>query len=114
MKVINPIEASGYFWLPEDPQYKLPGTLSISEVGEAEIHITRLYSGGWAKNFESRFGVFLPQEESKTHDCVVGIIKLENSHENVTLEDCSYGRWSTPLPEGIATLTPKKQLNFPK
>ena len=30
MRLSNPIETSGYFWLPTDSEDRLPGTLQIS------------------------------------------------------------------------------------
>ena len=42
MKLSNPIEESGFFWIPEDPERKFPGILKISESGETTLEITSL------------------------------------------------------------------------
>ena len=102
VKILKPLETSGIFWLPEDPNNKQSGILKISEVGEAEIHITSLFDRPLKPKAKSPFGVKYPHEGTKTHDRVVGIIKTEKSHQNVTLEDCSYKYWSTPFIDGIA------------
>ena len=103
MKVINPVDAPGYFWLPENPNYKLPGVLKISEVGDIEVRITSLYSGKWDSNVESLIGDTLPWDGIKKHNRIVGVVDTEVPHQYVTLEDCIYIGKSIPLPNGIAS-----------
>ncbi|MDK2741680.1 MAG: hypothetical protein NDI90_02120 [Nitrospira sp. BO4] len=39
MRLAEPISESGYFWLPEDPDTKWPGTLHISDRGEMKLDV---------------------------------------------------------------------------
>ena len=39
MKLSESIERKGFFWLPENPEAKLPGVLRISEIGEVKLEI---------------------------------------------------------------------------
>ena len=39
MKLPEPIESSGYFWLPEDSSNKFPGTLRISKSGRTTLEL---------------------------------------------------------------------------
>jgi hypothetical protein len=43
VRISEKIHKSGYFWLPSKPKEKLPGTLSISESGEAELEILGVF-----------------------------------------------------------------------
>ena len=42
MKLSHSIEKAGFFWVPEDPEIKFPGTLNISENGEIILEISYL------------------------------------------------------------------------
>ena len=44
MRVTEPIKTRGYFWLPDDPDNKLPGDLSVSERGEIRVEMLGLFS----------------------------------------------------------------------
>ena len=48
MRLDEPIEQSGFFWFPEDPDVRVPGDLHISESGEVslKVHIQEM-SPGW-------------------------------------------------------------------
>ena len=35
MRIDEPIETSGFFWLPEEPDFLVPGDLHISDVAGA-------------------------------------------------------------------------------
>lgn len=39
MRLSNPIEKPGFFWLPSDPDQHYPGNLKISETGEISLRI---------------------------------------------------------------------------
>ena len=39
MRLSDPIEKPGFFWLPDDPGQKYPGNLHISEAGEVTLNI---------------------------------------------------------------------------
>ncbi len=44
MKNLNPIQTKGYFWLPENPDEKLPGELKISENGRVELKLMGIFT----------------------------------------------------------------------
>lgn len=50
MRLSEKFEKAGYFWLPTTPAEKVPGTLKISESGEAELEIIGVF-GGLKKSF---------------------------------------------------------------
>jgi len=104
VKLFEPIEAPGFFWLPEDPNIKLPGVLRISQEGEVEIHLTCLLDSQNYLIEGSNFGPKIFSDDgNKVHKRILGIIKTEKSSQYVTLENCFYKHWSTPLFDGIAT-----------
>lgn len=44
MKNLEPIQTRGYFWLPNNPEEKLPGELRISEYGQIELDLMGIFS----------------------------------------------------------------------
>ncbi len=44
MKNLEPIQAKGYFWLPNNPEEKVPGELRISEHGRVELDLMGIFS----------------------------------------------------------------------
>lgn len=50
MRIDEPIETSGFFWLPEEPDVRVPGTLRILESGEASLEVQfQEESASWSK-----------------------------------------------------------------
>ena len=48
MRLDEPIETSGFFWLPEEQDVRVPGDLHVSESGEARLEIQfEVPSPGW-------------------------------------------------------------------
>ena len=43
MRIKEEIKKSGYFWLPSEPDRKLPGTLSISDGGNIELEVDDIF-----------------------------------------------------------------------
>ena len=73
MRIKEEFKKSGYFWLPSEPDEKLPGTLSISDGGHIELEV--LHQLG---EMRTPFG-----DEKR----VIG--QIEND-EIVTLDDCFF------------------------
>ena len=44
MKNLEPIQTKGYFWLPNNPEEKIPGELRISEHGQIELDLMGIFS----------------------------------------------------------------------
>lgn len=66
----------GYFWPPASPDAKLPGTLKISDSGEAEVEVIGVF-GGITKMFDNDHNI----------ERLNGVVEGEGL---VTLEECSY------------------------
>jgi len=43
MRIHEEYKRAGYFWLPENPNHRIPGTLKISDGGEVELEIVGLF-----------------------------------------------------------------------
>ena len=59
MKNPEPIQTRGYFWLPENPEERLPGELRISEHGRIELDLIGLFpNANWSGrgNLEDMWG----------------------------------------------------------
>ena len=48
MRLAQPLEKSGFFWLPEEPDNRLPGTLRISESGAPTLEVIGLFEDPFA------------------------------------------------------------------
>jgi hypothetical protein len=45
MRLFENYEKAGYFWVPSTLEEKLPGTIRISDSGEAELEILGIFVG---------------------------------------------------------------------
>lgn len=95
MKLSNPIEESGFFWIPKEPERKFPGILKISESGETTLEITSLsYPKTGKRLFGDPFSAMLMPFER-----IIGISK----RGYVTLEGCREIGGSTQLSPAVIT-----------
>lgn len=101
MRLSEPIEKPGFFWLPEDDQNKLPGILRISESGEITLTVNYFYEPHLSLLKKRPLGY--PPKGGKDRDLnrIVGII----DNDLVTLDECLYGKWNTSLSGGVSTST---------
>ncbi|WP_192182678.1 HEPN domain-containing protein [Mesorhizobium amorphae] len=76
MRVREKIELSGYFWLPDKADHKLPGTLSIADGGDIKLDVVGLFKEH-------------PSIEKKDYE-LKRIIGNVEKHGLVTLDDCFY------------------------
>lgn len=84
MRLSEPIEKPGFFWLPKDAQNKLPGILCISESGEITLTVNYF----WNPGLDAR------------SDRIVGII----DSDRITLDECFPKKRNTYL-GGVSTAT---------
>ena len=77
MRVREKLEKKGYFWLPDNPGRKIPGTLSINDGGEIELEIIESLREETLGEWNNRSGI----------DRILGHVE---EHGPVTLEDCFY------------------------
>lgn len=104
MKLSNPIEESGFFWIPEDPERKFPGILKISESGETTLEITSLsnialnVALSYRKTGKHLFGD--PFSATSTpFERIIG----RSKRGYVTLEDCRVIGRRTQLSRAVIT-----------
>ena len=110
MRLSEPIETKGMFWLPEQPDAKLPGTLKISKSGEITVELTG--EMGHLLVTPSSFEVSArPSLEETASDPrrIMGILQRGGP---VTLDRClrRYSRF--PLPGHMSTSTFSAELAF--
>ena len=81
MRLDEPIEESGFFWLPEEPEVRVPGDLHISESGEARLEV-RLdsISPGWEDVINARGSA-----DDYDVSCILG---MGDSPGRITLVRC--------------------------
>lgn len=80
MRIKSPIEKSGFFWLPTNPDKKLPGKLSIQNGGKIELEVVGLFD-------ESIDGLNKLLNNLDELDRVIGHIE---EYGYVTLDGCYY------------------------
>ena len=87
MRLFEPIEKSGFFWLPADVNNRLPGILRISKLGEVKLEVSG-FSPDPLNPFSSRLlDAPLLGPRYKFFSRIVGIV---GKNERITLEECSF------------------------
>ncbi len=79
MRISEPIETSGYFWLPGKSDQRLPGVLRVSETGKITLEVIGIFGDTVAALADSSLDL----------QRVVGVV--ENG-DLVTLEHCFYAK----------------------
>lgn len=92
MRISEPIKQSGYFWLPESPDQRLPGVLSISALGETILEVIGVFGDP----------VAVINATTLSLGRVVGVI--ENG-DAVTLDHCFYQHRNVRLFGGLSKST---------
>ncbi|MCY3830815.1 MAG: hypothetical protein OXF89_16940 [Rhodospirillaceae bacterium] len=105
MDLKNPIEGVGFFWLPEEPERRLPGALKISGAGTVELEINCLSEGLVPIEGEEPLGEPSFSEEKNTHSKVLGLVRIGNSDKFVALENCLYVNYAISMTGGISSST---------
>ena len=80
MRLDEEFKKSGYFWLPSNPEKRIPGTLFIKDGGNIELEVVGLFD-------ESIDGINRAMNGSDVLERVVGHIEKDGL---VTLDDCFY------------------------
>jgi hypothetical protein len=76
MRIEKEYVKAGYFWLPEQEDHKIPGTLTINDGGKIELEVVGLFN----KSIEA-----LDREEDLSR--IIGYVEKDGW---VTLDDCFY------------------------
>lgn len=79
MRIQEPIETSGKFWLPDDPNTKLSGDLNISESGRIALRLNGVFVD-WVTAYNKMI-----KGEMRPIDRILGQVGLGNF---VTLDNC--------------------------
>jgi hypothetical protein len=88
MRISEPIDTKGHFWLPGKPDQRLLGELHVSETGETTLTLFGIFGG------------FFPAfAESTSSDLFRVVGKVENG-DFVTLDRCSYRNRNRSLSTG--------------
>ena len=98
MRLAEPIEQSGFFWLPEKPDNKLHGTLRISESGEITLELIGLLDDPFAA---PRRDPTKNQFRQQDFDRILGRVE---EYGLVTLDRCIYTKEKISL-GGLSTST---------
>ena len=86
MRIAEPIDTSGFFWLPGDPQTLSPGVLRISQLGDVTLELMRPF--GDPVSGDPRTDVDLELSWGQRWDDPERILGLVERHGYVTLEHC--------------------------
>ena len=88
MRLDKPIEQSGFFWFPEDPDVRVPGDLHISESGDVslKVHIQEM-SPSWSRVLNE-----LMSGEGYALDRILGTAAGQGL---ITLDDCLVTNFSS-------------------
>ena len=103
MRISEPIETTGMFWLPDRADTRLPGVFKVSEAGEVTVELTGT-SDNPLMGQARMFGEATPStvEETGNSDRVFGMVRQGGL---VTLDGCMWADGSLSLPSGLSTST---------
>ena len=108
MRLAKPIETTGLFWLPEQPDTKLSGVLKISELGEITVDLAGMFGDPLVT--PRRLGVSArPSEDEAAPDPgrIVGILERGG---RLTLDRCLHQKGRFSLPGHVSTSTVSAEL----
>ena len=105
MRLSDPIDASGFFWIPGEETGRLPGRLSITSAGRIELNLTALSDTRQLPAKGLIFGEPAFHSGPLHHKRIVGLITTEQLNDHITLEDCHYVASNTSLEAGLSSST---------
>ena len=101
MRLSEPIEKPGFFWLPEDAENPQPGILHISESGRVTLTINYVYNMNLSVLNRQPLGYPQFGSDNKNIKRIIGII----DDELITLDGCFYVNYNTRLGVAVSTST---------
>lgn len=99
MRLSEPIEKHGFFWLPGDAENQVPGVLRISESGDITLEVSYLYDFRLHALHKRRLG-YPEESEDANIKRIVGVI----DDGLITLDGCYYGLYAIKG-GGVSTTT---------
>ncbi len=101
MRLDEPFDSTGEFWLPSGPDDKVPGTLRIAQNGEITLELAGAFSGPAAFARHRRSGRYHFGGGTEEHPTrVLGVIRDGGA---VTLDGCQPPSGTFQFPSGLAT-----------
>ena len=110
MRLSEPIETTGVFWLPGQPGTRLSGVLKISESSEITVELAGMFDNPLVT--PRTFGVAVtPSREEAASDPrrIVGVLQKGGL---VTLDRCLWQNTNSSFPSGLSTSTVYAELAF--
>lgn len=101
MRLSEPIEKQGFFWLPDDAENPVPGILRISKSGEVTLEINYFYDPMLDALNKRPLGYPPNGSEDRHINRIVGIV----DNGDITLDKCIYVNWNKKLLGGVSTST---------
>ena len=92
LKVSKSIQTPGYFWLPETPDERIPGVLSVSKHGEITVDLVKVLG-----NYVSEVNSILNRE----HQGISRVNGIVRDGGYVTLTACDYLSFKSNLAGGL-------------
>ena len=103
MRLTEPIETTGEFWLPEDPDTRLSGILRISETGEITVELAGMFGEPFAMlKGGSEDGPSIVEGEEPTQGRIVGVVSRGGP---ITLDGCIWTSRNFQLPSVLSRST---------
>ena len=95
LRIKDEFKKSGYFWLPANPEKKVPGTLVIAEGGRIRLELVGLFE----ESIKETYNLFSGNDYLKR---ILGHVEKDSL---VTLENCSYTNRNISFSGGISKST---------
>ena len=110
MRLPEPIQTQGQFWLPGRPDNRLSGTLAVSELGEISVDLAGAFGDPLEAAKTTRRSVSQNFEQAAPdHQRIVGVLQVGGQ---VTLDRCLRTNSRLTLPGGVSTSTYVAELAF--
>ena len=101
MRISEPIETTGVFWLPGQPGTRLSGVLKISESSEITVELAGMFGNPFVT--PRTFGVAVtPEEAASDPRRIAGVLQKGGL---VTLDRCLWQNTNSSFPSGLSTST---------
>ena len=101
MRLDEPVDSTGEFWLPGSADDKVPGTLRIAQNGEVTLELSGALSGPAASFRQRRPGRYQLGGRTEEHPTrLLGVIRDGGA---VTLDRCQPPSWNLRPASGLAT-----------
>ena len=101
MRLTEPIETAGMFWLPGRPDTKLSGTLKVSESGRITVELAGIFDNPLA--IPPKPGVVTTATLDDWPPDQPRIVGVLHQGGPITLDSCSWQNTSFSFPSGLST-----------